>query len=72
MQVQFILNEYGISIDSKIETISTGLINATYKIITAKNEQFILQKINDTIFTQPKLIEENINLISSYFQKKVS
>ncbi len=69
MLIQFILNEYGISKDSTIEIISTGLINTTYKISSPKKEQFILQKINESIFTLPNLIEENIKLISYYFQK---
>ena len=48
--------------------ISSGLINATYKYETEK-ENFIVQQINTSVFKNPTAINENIQLISNYLQE---
>jgi thiamine kinase-like enzyme len=67
--LQKVLQQYNIHIDSTIETISSGLINKTYKIVTPTKDAYILQKINDKIFLNPNAIAENIKAISTYFQQ---
>jgi len=52
----------------KYEVISSGLINATIKLIT-NNDSFILQKINTTIFNNPQAIHDNIFLLNNYLQQ---
>jgi len=50
-------------IESKI-----GLINNTY-IVNGRDKRYILQKINTSIFTNPKALMQNIELITSYLKK---
>jgi Ser/Thr protein kinase RdoA (MazF antagonist) len=69
MQLDVILQQYGISTHCNIEIISTGLINATYKVTTANKEIFIVQKINDAVFKQPNFIADNILKISNYLKE---
>jgi Ser/Thr protein kinase RdoA (MazF antagonist) len=57
-----LLNEF-----VSIEKYGNGLINHTWKL-TCKKETYIVQKINEQVFTNPKAIEENIHLISSFFK----
>ncbi len=59
------LQAYNIAAESTIEPLAGGLINATYKIKSPQADEYILQKINDKIFIDPFLIEENIQLISA-------
>ena len=49
-----------------IEPFGSGLINSTWKL-ECHGEKFILQKINNTIFTTPYSIAENIHLLNEYF-----
>jgi thiamine kinase-like enzyme len=59
-----ILKLYGIT--NATQTIfGNGLINSTWKIIDGENE-YILQKLNSSIFTNPNKIDENINAIGNY------
>ena len=44
-----------------------GLINATY-VVSSKTEKYILQRINDSIFNNPKELMENINLVTNYLK----
>ncbi len=62
------LKEYGFNIeDVKVVPFGSGLINHTWKV-TDVNEEYILQKINDTVFKNPYAIASNINLAESYLQ----
>lgn len=49
----------------EIYQINNGLINQTWRIKNSHGE-YILQKINQTIFKQPSAIAANIRLISDY------
>lgn len=46
-----------------------GLINCTYTVNTISGE-YILQTVNHTIFKEPSLIDENINIIGQYLKIK--
>ncbi|HMI77794.1 MAG TPA: aminoglycoside phosphotransferase family protein [Ferruginibacter sp.] len=64
-----ILSQYGLDEnDCKILPLGNGLINTTWLIETAK-EQYVLQKINDTIFRNPEDIAFNIKLISDHLKQ---
>lgn len=65
-----ILQAYLLNTNSTITPITNGLINNTYKITTPTNEHFVLQKINEYVFTNPYIIESNIKHIASYLEKK--
>jgi Ser/Thr protein kinase RdoA (MazF antagonist) len=63
-----ILSKYCISSPVMVEPFGTGLINRTW-LVKNQGENFILQKINNTVFTKPELISENIELIDHYLKK---
>ena len=48
----------------------TGHINATYLIsVEGREQQFILQSINQNVFKDPLIIAENVRLVGSYLRK---
>jgi Ser/Thr protein kinase RdoA (MazF antagonist) len=53
--------------DAVVTRLHSGLINHTWKVLTADNE-FILQKINTSIFKQPKSIDANLRMIAAYLK----
>lgn len=64
-----VLIEYGLSGNSfQVEAFGTGLINNTWKVITPERD-YILQRINSTVFKQPVDIATNISLITKYLQQ---
>lgn len=54
--------------EAEVKPFGNGLINRTWKVY-APEKSFILQKINDNVFKQPKDIAYNIRLIADYLQK---
>ena len=49
----------------------SGLINSTWKVQSADtSEQYILQKINTTIFKQPEKIDQNLQQTGKYLAQK--
>ncbi|MDE1192654.1 MAG: phosphotransferase [Arachidicoccus sp.] len=65
-----VLSEYNIDYDRcLISSIGNGLINHTWKI-SFQNKEFILQRVNNDVFKNPKDIDSNINLLSDYFHHK--
>jgi Ser/Thr protein kinase RdoA (MazF antagonist) len=67
--LQSVLQAYGFKSDSlKITAFGSGLINNTWRIKSAHGD-YILQRINTTIFKEPQNIAQNIQMISEYFQK---
>ena len=61
-----ILDAYGISFErSHVETITSGLINRTWKI-TNEKKHFILQRINGKVFKKPYELTENIRMVDDY------
>lgn len=64
-----ILEQYGIEEkDCIIESFGSGLINHTWRILHRNNE-YILQKINDSIFKTPWNIDNNIQLMEEHLLK---
>lgn len=63
-----VLNAFGLSTDSEVEPITSGIINSTWKV-RATNENYILQRINDHVFVNPEDIHENIAAIAQYLKK---
>ena len=67
--VEDILASYGqLQPPIEIHQINNGLINQTWRIKNSHGE-YILQKINGTIFRQPSAIANNIRLISDYLSQ---
>jgi thiamine kinase-like enzyme len=61
-----VLSAYDLEIKGvEIEPIHNGLINSTWHIKNSNNN-FILQKINNSIFKKPEAIASNIRLIANY------
>jgi Ser/Thr protein kinase RdoA (MazF antagonist) len=52
----------------KLEAFGSGLINRTWKVTTASNE-YILQRVNHLVFSEPEDIAYNINLIATYLEQ---
>ncbi|MCG2615466.1 aminoglycoside phosphotransferase family protein [Terrimonas sp. NA20] len=65
-KLENILKEYGIVEEvTAFRHLQSGLINQTSKI-EAGGEQFILQKINHSVFNEPAKIAHNIRVIGNY------
>lgn len=61
-----VLAAYGIDAkNAETKQFGTGLINHTWKIITGE-KNYILQRINQSVFTDPHAIDANIRAISLY------
>ncbi|MCI5561237.1 MAG: aminoglycoside phosphotransferase family protein [Phocaeicola sp.] len=58
---------------SAIETLASGLINQTYKVITATKDtpDYILQCINHHIFQDVELLQHNIECVTKHIRKKL-
>ena len=64
-----IVQLYGFSENEcTIKPFGNGLINFTW-IVDCHGEQFILQKINDTVFADPGTIAENLRQLNIYFKQ---
>ena len=48
-----------------VSAYGSGHINTTFKVVTAFNAEYILQKINDKLFDVPKLMD-NILKVTEY------
>ncbi|HEY4110063.1 aminoglycoside phosphotransferase family protein [Puia sp.] len=60
-----VLAAYGFPPDTPVTPHGSGLINRTYTV-RAGNDKFILQRINQDIFSSPALIAENIEKVGGY------
>lgn len=63
-----ILPLFGLHPPLQVEAFGSGLINGTWKVTTDCKE-YILQKVNHTIFTRPEKIAHNVRTIASYLQQ---
>jgi Ser/Thr protein kinase RdoA (MazF antagonist) len=62
-----IVELYGLSENECVfKPFGNGLINHTW-LVQYHEEQFILQKINDTVFTSPAAIAQNLHQLKMYF-----
>lgn len=63
-----VLEAYGLTEEAvKIEPFGNGIINRTWKVTTS-SDQYILQRINDSVFQNPESIAYNIRRISAYLK----
>ena len=63
-----ILRAYGISAECKIDQLTSGLINKTWKVSDGDN-QYILQQINHQVFKKPYDIAANIRMVDDYLKE---
>lgn len=64
--IRTVLSNYGLSEeDSSVEAFGSGLINNTWKVISA-GRTYILQRINHSVFKHPGDIACNIRLMANY------
>ncbi len=63
-----IVELYGLSEkECEFKSFGNGLINHTW-LIKYRGEKFIFQKINDTVFTSPAMIAENLHNLKEFFK----
>ncbi len=68
--VQQILAAYNLNHNqSEVEPVNNGLINATWRIKNSKGD-FILQRINHSIFKHPSAIASNLRMLNNYLSQK--
>ncbi|HEX6223525.1 MAG TPA: aminoglycoside phosphotransferase family protein [Chryseolinea sp.] len=63
-----ILEAFGLPAECKIEPLTSGLINNTWKI-TAGNDRFVLQRINHQVFKRPFDIAANIRMVDDHLKE---
>lgn len=63
-----ILEQFGLNENNfEIVEFGSGLINKTWKVCGLKN--YILQRINRNVFSEPEAIGENLALLEAYFNE---
>ena len=57
---------------ASIQPLGNGLINDTYKIMIAGQEQpqYVLQHINDKVFTDVEMLQRNIEIVTDHIRRK--
>ncbi|MBO9684591.1 MAG: aminoglycoside phosphotransferase family protein, partial [Flavisolibacter sp.] len=64
-----ILEQYGLNKQNVVITaFGSGLINHTW-LVTDQNKEYILQRINNQIFTRPEDIASNIDILGKYLSE---
>ena len=53
-----------------IEPLGNGLINDTYKIMVAGQPKYVLQRINNAVFTDVDMLQNNIEAVTNHIRKK--
>jgi Ser/Thr protein kinase RdoA (MazF antagonist) len=53
---------------TRVEAFGSGLINHTWKV-TSSGKEYILQRVNDSVFEQPANIAHNIKIIADYLHQ---
>ena len=58
---------------SDIKPLGNGLINDTYRIQTAETDRpdYVLQRINNSIFTDVDLLQHNIDAVTTHIRRKL-
>ena len=65
--LESVLPSFGFHDDSiTLIPFGGGLINNTWKV-SENGKEYILQRVNDNVFTKPHNIASNIRLIADYF-----
>lgn len=73
MQAKFLNDIQDTFLIRKIKSmkpVTAGNINSTYRV-EAEGANYILQKINKTVFTKPEEVMQNIRRVSRFLEKKV-
>lgn len=66
---QTVLPVFGLTENKvKLEAFGSGLINSTWKVTTSSDE-YILQRLNHLVFSEPEDIAHNISLIVTHLRK---
>ena len=56
----------------EIKPLGNGLINETYKVVTeGDNPDYVLQRINNAIFTDVDLLQSNIEAVTRHIRRKL-
>ena len=55
---------------SEVKALGNGLINDTYHVVTSEADcpDYVLQRINDSIFTDVALLQRNIELVTAHLR----
>ena len=58
---------------SEVKALGNGLINDTYHVVTSEADKldYVLQRINDSIFTDVALLQRNIGLVTNHLRQKL-
>ena len=54
----------------EIAPLGNGLINDTYKIIVNGQPKYVLQRINNAVFTDVEMLQDNIEAVTSHIRQK--
>ena len=56
-----------------IKPLGTGLINDSYQVTTIEKDKpdYVLQRINHTIFQNVDMLQENIETVTSHIRNKL-
>ena len=53
-----------------ITPLGNGLINDTYKIMVSGQPKYVLQRINNAVFTDVEMLQKNIEAVTSHIRQK--
>ena len=58
---------------SEVKPLGNGLINDTYHVVTseADSPDYVLQRINDSIFKDVAMLQQNIELVTDHLRRKL-
>ena len=58
---------------NEIKPLGNGLINDTYKVTTIEDDapDYVLQRINDSIFTDVDLLQHNIEEVTTHIRQQL-
>ena len=54
----------------EIALLGNGLINDTYKIMVSGQPKYVLQRINNAVFTDVEMLQGNIEAVTSHIRQK--
>lgn len=54
----------------EIAPLGNGLINDTYKIVVDGQPQYVLQRINNAVFTDVEMLQDNIEAVTNHIRQK--
>ena len=54
----------------EIAPLGNGLINDTYRIMVSGQPKYVLQRINNAVFTDVEMLQGNIEAVTSYIRQK--